>query len=369
MRLFVILISTLILTATATAQRSKKISLNPVTLGFDLPDSYKSRTFIKGLAGFVNNIDQLVGSMIIIEGNKTSVLTRFVKEGKPPVVTTSTADVIFNAKIDSKFKHNGAYAIASTKVERDAVYEVVITDIGVAFLPEDYIPYLDICTASQKVNDLVKKKTYYVRSAKLTTVYTRAFRKTDTEIAVNGIAFSANGEVYSSTDQFRVDYIVSVDLVSLEKLLALQNCEKLQINQELASRERAETARMAAIKAEEEKNARENDLAVVKTKIEELRLLLGESTEQNAGLQKQIKEATEREHLAMAKLAEAQTNATSLQQKAEKEQQKADLSEKVIVSVRNKDGNVLEIISLEELSSEKLTELGFDAVLLKSKQE
>ena len=106
-----------------------------------------------------------------------------------------------------------------------------------------------------------------------------------------------------------------------------------------------------------------------KTKIEELRLLLGESTEQNAGLQKQIKEATEREHLATAKLAEAQNHATSLHQKAEKEQQKADLSEKVIVSVRNKDGNVLEIISLEELSSEKLTELGFDAVLLKSKQE
>jgi hypothetical protein len=48
----------------AQAQTSRKVKFNPVTLGLDLPDSYRSRTFIKGLAGFVNNIDQLVGSMI-----------------------------------------------------------------------------------------------------------------------------------------------------------------------------------------------------------------------------------------------------------------------------------------------------------------
>lgn len=54
--------------AALSAQPSRKIKLNPVTL--DLPQSYKERTFIKGLAGFVNNIDQLVGAMILIEDNK-----------------------------------------------------------------------------------------------------------------------------------------------------------------------------------------------------------------------------------------------------------------------------------------------------------
>ncbi len=337
-------------------------------MGFDLPDSYKNRTFIKGLAGFVNNIDQLVGSMILIENNKTSVLTRFVKEGKPPIVTTSSSDVIFNAKIDHKFKHNGAYSIASTKVERDAVYEIVITDIGVAFLPEDYVPYLEICNASQQVSQQVKQHTYYVRSAKLTTVYTRAFRKSDIETAINGIAFSAGGDIYNSTDQFRVDYIVSVDLVSLEKLLALQNCSQLQLSQELALRERAEKARLDASKAQEDKNVRENELAAVQAKIEELRQLLGKSTEQNAGLQKQLIDAVEREHTATAQLTAAQQLAQSTQLNAEKEQLKSDMAEKVIVTVKNKDGNVLEIISLQDLSTEKLQELGFDATLLKSKE-
>lgn len=357
------------ITTTVHAQRSKKIQLNPVALGLDLPDSYKSRTFIKGLAGFVNNIDQLVGSMIIIEGNKTSVITRFVKEGKPPVVTTTTSDVIFNAKIDSKFKQNGAYSIASTKVEKDAVYEVVITDIGVAFLPEDYIPYLEICNASQNVSFDVRRKTFYVRSAKLTTVYTRAFRKVGAEASVSGLAFSTGGEVYSSTDQFRVDYIVSVDLVNLEKLLSLQNCEQLQINQEMAIRERAEKARLDALKAEEEKKARENDLAAVRAQVDELRCVLGETAVQNAGLQKQLKDAVERENIALQELNTARKNSEVLDVQANTAAQNAEAAEKMIVTFRNKEGKVLEIKSLEELSPEKLSELGFDVEILKAKHE
>ena len=349
-----------------SAQRSKKIQMNPVALGFDLPDSYKSRTFIKGLAGFVNNIDQLVGAMIIIEGNKTSVITRFVKDGKPPVVTTTTSDVLFNAKIDSKFKQNGAYSIASTKIEKDAVYEVVITDIGVAFLPEDYIPYLEICNASQNVSTDIRRKMYYVRSAKLTSVYTRAFKKVDAAVAVNGIAFSTGGEIFSSTDQFRLDYIVSVDLVNLDKLLSLQNCEQLQVNQEMALREHLESARMMAAKAEEEKRTRENELTAVKSQIDDLRCLLGESVEKNAILQREISEAIARKEEAAYKLSAAQKNADHLTKTAEKEAENAASNEKVIVTFKNKEGKVLEISSLEELSPDKMKELGFDVEILKA---
>jgi hypothetical protein len=350
------------------AQPSRKIKLNPVALGFDLPDSYKSRTFIRGLSGFVNNIDQLVGSMIMVEGTKTSVLTRFVKEGKPPVVSTSTSDVIFNAKIDSRFKHNGSYAIASTKVERDAVYEVVITDIAVAFLPEDYIPYLEICNASNNVAPELKKQTYYVRSAKLTTVYTRAFRKVVGEVDISGMAFSAGGEVFSSTDQFKVDYIVSVDLVSLEKLLSLQNCQQLATSEEIARRERAEHARLQAQRAEEEKRARDTELAAIRCQVEDLHKLLGQSVVQNADLQRQLVEAQEKERIAARDAEAAQQTSKVLTQEAQQAQQQSDNGERVIVTFKNKDGKVLEIKSLEELSPEKLHELGFDVEVLKEKR-
>jgi hypothetical protein len=349
----------------ALAQPSRKIKLNPVTVGFDLPESYKQRTFIKGLAGFVNKIDQLVGAMILVDGNKTSVLTRFVRQDKPPVVTTSTSDVIYTSKIDSKFKFNGAYSIASTKVEKDNISEIILTDVGYAFLPEDYIPYLEICRAATNVAPETRQKTYYVRSAKLTTVYTRAFQKVTGNAEVSGVVFSVGGEVYSTTDQFKLDYVVSVDLVSLEKLLSLQNCNDLINNEEIARREKAERARLDAMRADEDKKAREQELAAAKSQVESLRQTLSESLGRTADMQRQLQEAQDKEHLALEQLNTAIRRADDLTAKAQAAQQNVENREEVILTFKNKDGKVLEIKSLEELSEEKLRALGFDVEILK----
>ncbi|MEZ4918800.1 MAG: hypothetical protein R2792_06795 [Saprospiraceae bacterium] len=77
-----------------------------------------------------------------------------------------------------------------TKIGRDAIYELVITDIAVAFLLEDHIPYIEICKASNNVSMRSSKNTHYIRSAKLTTVYTRAYQKVDAETNISGVAFS-----------------------------------------------------------------------------------------------------------------------------------------------------------------------------------
>jgi hypothetical protein len=344
----------------ASAQPSRKIKLNPVSVGFDLPDSYKQRTFIKGLSGFVNKIDQLVGAMILVEGNKTTVMTRFVRQDRPPVVTTSTSDVIYSSKIDSKFKFNGAYSIASTKVEKDNISEIILTDIGHAFLPEDYIPYLEICRAATNVAPETRKKTFYVRSAKLTTVYTRAFQKVQGNAEVSGVVFSVGGEVYSTTDQFKVDYVVSVDLVSLERLLSLQNCDDLINNEELARREKAEKARMDALLAEEERRSKEHELARARGQVEDLKKTLAESLVHTVEMQRRLQEAQDKESAALAQLHEAIRRADDLASRAQAAQQQAEAREEIILTFKSKEGKVLEIKSLEELSEEKLRELGFD---------
>jgi hypothetical protein len=347
------------------AQSSRKIKLTPVTVGFDLPESYKQRTFIKGLAGFVNKIDQLVGAMILVDGNKTTVLTRFVKQDKPPVVTASTSDVIYNSKIDSKFKFNGAYSIASTKIEKDNIYEIILTDIGYAFLPEDYIPYLDICRAATNVAPETRAKTYYVRSAKLTTVYTRAFQKAMGSAEISGVVFSVGGEVYNTTDQFKLDYVVSVDLVSLEKLLSLHNCNDLINNEEIARREKAEKARLEAMRADEEKKAREQEAQYAKNQVEELRRTLSESLVRTVEMQCQLQEAQERERNALDQLTSAIKRADEMTAKAQLAQHNVDTKEEIILTFKSKEGKLLEIKSLEELSEEKLRELGFDVEILK----
>lgn len=347
------------------AQPSRKIKLTPVSLGFDLPDSYKQRTFIKGLAGFVHKIDQLAGTMVLIDGSKTTVLTRFVRQDKPPVVTTSTSDVIYSAKIDSKFKFNGAYSIASTKIGKDNIYEIILTDVGYAFLPEDYIPYLEICRAATNVAPETRKKTYYIRSVKLTTVYTRAYQKVTGDSEVGGVVFSVGGEVFSSSDQFKLDYVVSVDLVSLEKLLSLQNCNDLINNEEIARREKAEKARMEALKAEEEKKAREQELADAKAQVEGLKKTLNDNIARTGDMQRQLQEAQEKERAALEQLNNAIRQANDMAARAEQARQNAESREDVILTFKNKDGKVLEIKNLEELSEEKLRALGFDVEILK----
>lgn len=364
-RLSIAFCLTLFLAPSLSAQPSRKIKLSPVTLGLDLPESYKQRTFIKGLAGFVNKIDQLVGAMVLIDDSKTSVLTRFVRQDKPPIITTTTSDVVYSAKIDSKFKFNGSYSIASTKVEKDRIYELIVTDIGYAFLPEDYIPYLEICRAATNVSPETRKKTYYIRSAKLTSIYTRAYQKVTSDGQVSGVVFSVDGEVYSSSDQFKVDYVVSVDLVSLEKLLSLQNCNQLINSEEIARREKAEQARQAAAQAEEEKRAREQELAAAKAQVEDLKKSLGESITRSAEMQKELQLAQEREHQALQELNNAIRQANEMSANAQAAQQSADSKESVILTFKNKEGKVLEIKNLDELSEDKLRALGFDVELLK----
>ncbi len=357
----------LLLTAVtcAQAQASRKIKLSPVSLGFDLPNSYKQRTFVKGLAGFANKIDQLVGAMVMLEDNKTSVLTRFVRQDKPPVVTTSSSDVIYTAKIDSKFKFNGNYSIASTKVEKDNICELVITDVGYAFLPEDYIPYIEICRAAINVSPETRKKTYYIRSAKLTTVYTRIYQKISGDTEVGGVVFSVAGEVFSSSDQFKVDYVVSVDLVSLEKLLALQNCNDLINNEELARREKAEQTRMAALRADEDRNVRQQELSSAKSQVEDLKKTLQDNLTHTTDMQRKLMEAQDKEHAALNMLNSAIKKANDMTAQAEQAKQQVETREEVILTFKNKDGKVLEIKNLEELSEEKLRALGFDVEILK----
>jgi hypothetical protein len=367
MKKYSFIVLSLFLVELVLAQPSRKVRINSETnINQDLPTNYKQRTFIKGLAGFVNNIDQLVGTLVLIDGEKTNVLTRYVRQEKPPVVTSSTSDIIYNCKVSNTFKANGLYSIASTKVSDNTVSELVITDIGMAFLPEDYIPYMELCRASRNVNAEIKKKMFYIRSAKLTTVYTRMYKKMDGNSDLNGVVFCVKGELFGSTEQFKVDYIVSVDVVSLENLLMLHNCDQIIQNEEIASREQAETTRLAAVQAEENQKSRENMLNAVKSEVGELRKQLADQSSQSSDLKKQLDEALLREKNATLQLQNAQQLATASALQAQQAENSAEKQQKLLVSLKNKNGQetVLELKSLNTSGMEKLKEMGFDVNLL-----
>ncbi|HAD14661.1 MAG TPA: hypothetical protein DCF33_19720, partial [Saprospirales bacterium] len=169
----------------------------------------------------------------------------------------------------------------------------------------------------------------------------------------------------NTTDQFKLDYVVSVDLVSLEKLLSLHNCNDLINNEEIARREKAEKARLEAMRADEEKKAREQEAQYAKNQVEELRKTLSESLVRTVEMQCQLQEAQERERNALDQLNSAIKRADEMTAKAQVAQHNADTKEEIILTFKSKEGKLLEIKSLEELSEEKLRELGFDVEILK----
>ena len=171
--------------------------------------------------------------------------------------------------------------------------------------------------------------------------------------------------MFSTTDQFKLDYVVSVDLVSLEKLLSLHNCNDLLNNEEIARREKAEKARLESMRADEEKKAREQEALAAKNQVEELRRTLSESLVRTVDMQGQLHEAQDRERAALEQLHAAIRRADEMTARAQAAQQNVENREEIILTFKSKEGKVLEIKSLEELSEEKLRELGFDVEILK----
>ncbi|MEZ4918799.1 MAG: hypothetical protein R2792_06790 [Saprospiraceae bacterium] len=133
----------------------------------------------------------------------------------------------------------------------------------------------------------------------------------------------------------------------------------------LARREQAERARPRSPKSRGVKKSKENELAAAKAQVEELRCLLGQSAETTPNCN--AKSAKHR------KRSVGRSNSTN---KHTKEKQHGlrcrqigirllpDQQENMIVTFKNKEGKVLEE-SLEELSNDKLQELGFDVEVLK----
>ncbi|RAK66011.1 hypothetical protein [Hymenobacter edaphi] len=278
-----VLFAALLLTASARAQgRIVRVRLGDgaATLNANFPKDYTDRTFIKGLAMYRNKIEDLAGCLILLEDrDKASIIGQYVKSGEPPLKNQALSDVLYSSKISATFKMNGSYMIASVAASTSSVVELIVTDINGVLVPEASIPYLDICRAAKNVDKELKKKIYYIRSAKLTSVHSRAYQEVNAESGVTGTVFSAGGKVYHSSDQFKTDYVVSVDLVSLTNLLLTKNCDNLISSNELAGRQQQDRAKQEADRAEQERRQKESELKSAKAEADDLKKKVAEIQE------------------------------------------------------------------------------------------
>ena len=355
-----------------------KIKLNDgsASLNGNLPKDYTNRTFIKGLAMYRNKIDDLAGCLILLEEkDKASIIGQFLRPGEPPLRNAALADVLYSSKISTSFKMNGSYMIASAGASTGSVVELILTDVNGVLVPETSIPYLDICKAARNVDKGLKKRIYYIRSAKLTSVHSRVYQEIGSEAGISGTVFSAGGKVYTSSDQFKTDYVVSVDLISLTNLLLTRNCDGLISNSELTVRQQNDHARQDADRAEQDRRNKESELRVAKSEVDDLKRKVAEMQQvlrkqqstsdeykgQIENLRKDLVSAQQRVNQVNIEIKQQVENTSRVvMANAEQQQQNKLTSEDKNSLVQKSDVGV--ISEVKNMSEEEVKKMGFKEV-------
>ncbi|GGF19180.1 hypothetical protein [Hymenobacter cavernae] len=359
----------------ASAQRIVRVKLSDAgsTLNAHFPRDYTDRTFIKGLAMYRNKIEDLVGCLILLEDkDKASIIGQYIKSGEPPLRSSTLSDVLYNSKISSASAMNGSYMVASVAASTASIVEVILTDVNGVLVPETSIPYLDICRAAKNVDKEIKKKIYYIRSAKVTSVHSRTYQEINTEAGISGTVFSAGGKVYNSSDQFKTDYVVSVDLVSLTNLLMTKNCDNLISNSELAVRQQVQQEKMVVDRAEQERRIRESELNAARAEANELKNRVAEMQEMLRSQRVVADEYRAQVNNLKDELMTAQKKVTRLQAETVEIQNKASQvtasSQAQPAAAENKTNNLVQksdisvISEVKNLSSEEVKQMGFKDV-------
>jgi hypothetical protein len=347
------------------------------TLNANLPRDYTDRTFIKGLAMYRNKIEDLTGCLILLEDrDKASIIGQYIKPGEPALRNQALSDVLYSSKISAAFKMNGSYMVASVAASHASVVELIVTDISGVLVPETAVPYLDICKAAKNVDKELKKRIYYIRSAKLSSVHSRVYQEIGAESGVSGTVFSAGGKVYSSSDQFKTDYVVSVDLVSLNNLLLTKNCDNLISSNELNGRLQSDRARQDADRAEQERRQKESELKTAKAEADDLKRKVFEIQEslkkqaltaddyrhQVETLRRDLVTAQQRVNQVNIEFKQVENNTKVVVANSEQQQQQQTRTTAATAAplVQKSDVNV--ISEVKNLSEEEVKKMGFKEV-------
>jgi hypothetical protein len=354
-----------------------KIKLNDgsASLNGNLPKDYTNRTFIKGLAMYRNKIDDLAGCLILLEErDKASIIGQFLRPGEPPLRNAALADVLYSSKVSTSFKMNGSYMIASAGASAGSIVELILTDVNGVLVPETSIPYLDICKAARNVDKELKKRIYYIRSAKLTSVHSRVYQEIGSEAGISGTVFSAAGKVYTSSDQFKTDYVVSVDLISLNNLLLTRNCDGLISNSELAVRQQNDRARQDADRADQDRRNKESELRVAKSEVDDLKRKVADMQQtlrkqqstsdeykgQIENLRKDLVSAQQRVNQVNIEIKQQVENTSRVVMANAEQQQNKSAGEDKNNLVQKSDVGV--ISEVKNLSEEEVKKMGFKEV-------
>lgn len=193
----------------------------------DLPKSYTDRTFFKGLVNSTYDISLVPGYIVeydSLTGNyQRKTLVPVIKDNRSVLATVIGDDdgLIYNNTINKSASFNASAIIGSLSVGDKQMMELVIQDMSKSSVPDSLVDVASIVSiVKNQIPENKLKNYFYIKSATLTLINNKIYTEASFDAKVNCSYVTAEGQVFNSTAKFSRNRIVSMELISLQDLIA-----------------------------------------------------------------------------------------------------------------------------------------------------
>lgn len=190
----------------------------------ELPESFKNRTFIKNFSSLTYKLEEIPGHIVKFEEDKNDYqivsLQRFVKDNQYPEAKVIEDGILYSSKINSGANFNGSFIIGGLSVDSKSIMELIVQDVILSVVSDSMILKKEIENVAKNIPKSERKKYFFIKGTTLTIINNKKYREQKFNAKINNTYVTAEGKVFASNEKFSRERLVSVDLISLENILA-----------------------------------------------------------------------------------------------------------------------------------------------------
>ena len=133
----------------------------------DLPATYKSRKFIKNLAGMTYDIFLIPGNIVRYDTTSKDyefkTLKGIIKNNKSPQISVIDDGILYSSKINSGASFNASALIGGLSVEAKKIMELVIQDAAKSIVPDTLIDVDVLKKIAESIPADQRKNYFYIK--------------------------------------------------------------------------------------------------------------------------------------------------------------------------------------------------------------
>jgi len=186
-----------------------------------LPSYFTQRQFIKNPAGFVYNLDKLVGRVAKINSSSPrnvtyDVLLDFKQDTAKISLSKPSNPTLVELKYDRTMSLGAQYLVASANIQQNQACLFLVSDLLEATINDNKIDMNGIYSTYKSDRD--SSKYYLITSAVSTSILYKYYTKTELKVGFNSTAININGAYYAENSSLNQDFKVGTLMIPITEI-------------------------------------------------------------------------------------------------------------------------------------------------------